>query len=58
MCVTHVYGLAGAAQVGGPPNLVRTGMFTSHPCHVWVAVLGQFVWDASWGSQRYHGEVR
>ena len=31
MCVTHVYGLAGAAQVGGPPNLVRTGMFTGHP---------------------------
>ena len=58
MCVTHVYGLAGAAQVGGPQNLVPKGMFTGHPAHVWVVVLRPFVWDASWGPQRYCGEVR
>ena len=41
-----------------PPNLVRMGMFTGHPRHMWVAVLGPFVWDASRGSQRYRGGVR
>ena len=58
MCVTHIRGLAGAAQVGPPPNLVRTGMFNGHPRHVWVAVLGPFVWDASCGPQRCHAGVR
>ena len=58
MCVTHVYGLAGAAQVGVPQNLVPKGMFTGHPAHVWVVVLRPFVWDASWGPQGYCGEVR